>query len=122
MAVSTNYRAFVLEQLSRVIPDIRSRSMFGGVGIYSGLHFFALIDNDTLYFKVDDRTRPDYESRGMGPFRPFGDGGEAMQYYEVAADLIEDPEMLGVWADRAVAVARRARVRRSRTPRDSPAH
>ena len=42
-----------------MVPRIRSKSMFGGVGVYSGERFFALIDNDdTLFFKVDDATRP----------------------------------------------------------------
>lgn len=114
MAVSVNYRAFVLEQLARVLPEIRSRSMFGGVGIYSANLFFALIDNDRLYFKVDELTRPRFESIGMGPFRPFGDGGDSMQYYEVAADVLEDLEALADWSAGAVAVARRARGRRAR--------
>jgi len=116
MAVSPNYRAFILEQLGRVTPDIRARSMFGGVGVYSSDCFFALMDNDTLFFKVDDETRPDFEAVGMGPFRPFGEGGEVMQYYEVSAELIEDHDALREWATRAVAVARRAKSRKKKLP------
>jgi len=52
MSVSPSFRIFVLEQLGRVLPDLRVRSMFGGVGLYSGERFFALIDDDTLYFAV----------------------------------------------------------------------
>jgi len=85
--------------------------MFGGVGIYSGDLFFALIDDDTLYFKVDDRTRPDFESRGMEAFRPYGPEGEVMQYYCVPAEILEDAEALGEWVQRAMAVARQARKR-----------
>jgi TfoX/Sxy family transcriptional regulator of competence genes len=32
-----------------------------------------------------------------------------MQYYEVSADILEDPEVLGDWVEKALAVARRAR-------------
>jgi DNA transformation protein len=92
--------------------------MFGGVGIYAGDLFFALLDDDTLYFKVDDATRPAFEDRGMTPFRPYGEGGEVMQYYEVPADVLEDPEALGPWVEAAIAVARRAKGGRSRR-RDS---
>ena len=60
MTVSAGFRSYVLEQLGRVLSNVRSRSMFGGVGIYSGDLFFALIDDDTLYFKVDDSTRPGF--------------------------------------------------------------
>lgn len=80
--------------------------MFGGVGIYSGELFFALIDDDILYFKVDDSNRPDFEARGMGPFRPYGPGGEVMQYYQVPEEVLEDFEALRAWADKALAVAR----------------
>lgn len=113
MAVSPNYQAFVLEQLGRVLPGVQARAMFGGVGIYSSTLFFALIDNDTLFFKVDDTTRPAYERRGMAPFRPFGDGGDAMAYHEVPADVLEDLDALAEWAQQAVAVARRAKGRRA---------
>jgi DNA transformation protein len=114
VTVSPGFRSFVLEQLGRVVRDVRSRSMFGGVGIYNGDLFFALIDDDTLYFKVDDRTRPDFESRGMEPFRPYGPEGEVMQYYCLPAEVLEDAEALGDWAQRAMAVARRAKKRSSR--------
>ena len=113
MSVSDGFRTFVLDQLARTTPGLRARSMFGGVGLYAGDLFFALMDDDVLYFKVDDNTRARFEELGMGPFRPDGDGGEVMQYYEVPADVLEDAEALAPWAVRAVEVARRARARGS---------
>ncbi len=107
MAVSASFRTFILEQLGRVVPKVRARGMFGGVGIYAGELFFALIDDDTLYFKVDDSNRPDFTARGMEPFRPFGEDGETMGYYEVPADLVDDPEALRPWAEKAIAVSGR---------------
>ena len=109
MAVTPSYRDFVLDQLGRVANGIRSRGMFGGVGIYAGELFFALIDNDSLYLKVDDRNRGDFEKAGMGPFMPFGEGGEVMQYYEIPADVLEEPDKLGSWVEKAIAVAQRAK-------------
>ena len=114
MTVTGGFRSLVLEQLGRVVRDVRGRSMFGGVGIYSGDLFFALISDDTLYFKVDDSTRPDFESRKMTPFRPYGPDGEVMQYYCVPPELLDDVDLLGKWAQKAVEVARRARRRPSR--------
>ena len=112
MAVSPTFRDYVLDQLGRVAPGIRARSMFGGVGIYSAELFFALIDDDTLYLKVDDGNRADFEALGMGPFRPFGEEGEVMQYYEVPAELLDGGEQLGSWVEKAIEVARRARKKR----------
>jgi DNA transformation protein and related proteins len=109
MGVSPSFRTFVLEQLGRGAPNVRSRSMFGGVGIYTGDLFFALIAEDTLYFKVDDTNRPDFEARGQGPFRPYGEGSEGMHYFRVPDDLLDDADELGVWAEKAIGVARRAK-------------
>jgi DNA transformation protein and related proteins len=112
MAINPVFRDFVLDQLRRVLPSVRSRSMFGGIGIYSEELFFALIDDETLYLKVNDTNRGDFEARGLGPFRPFGDSGEVMQYYELAPDLLEDPDTLRPWAEKAVLVARQAKARK----------
>jgi DNA transformation protein len=112
MSVSDGFRTFVLEQLARTTPGLRARTMFGGVGLYAGDFFFALMDDDVLYFKVDDHTRAHFEVLGMEPFRPGGDGGEVMQYYEVPADVLEDVEALAPWVTDAVEVARRARSRK----------
>ncbi len=51
MSVSPSFGSFVQEQLARTTPGIRAPSMFGGVGIYAAEVFFALLDDDTLYFK-----------------------------------------------------------------------
>ncbi len=115
MAVSESYREFVLEQLKR-IQSVTWRKMFGGVGIYSGDAFFALLDNDTLFFKVDDQTRPDYESRGSKPFQPFGSGSPPMRgYFELPADILEDPDLLGIWMHRSMNIASRPKA--SKKPR-----
>lgn len=104
MAVSPEFRDYVLDQLRAVTP-VTSKAMFGGVGIYSRGLFFALIADDVLYFKVDATTRPAYESRGAKAFNPFGKG--TMGYYELPEDVLEDTEELRSWVREAVAVARR---------------
>ena len=114
MAVTHSFRTFVLEQLSRAVPAIRAKGMFGGVGIYSGDLFFAIIDDDAVYFKTNAATQPEFESRGMGPFRPSGAGGETMNYHQLPEDVLENPDALRVWADKAIAVARQAKAKPSR--------
>src|SRR5215208_2623031 len=111
MSVSPGYQTFVLDQLRRVVPSVRARRMFGAVGLYAGELFFALIDDDVLYLKVDDETRPDFEQRGLKPFQPFGEGSAPMQYYQLPEDLLEDPDALRPWAVGAVDVARRAKTK-----------
>ena len=105
MAVDNDYVAWILEQLSAA-GGISLRRMFGAVGLYRGDIFFAIISDGTLYFKVDDTNRGEYESRHMPQFRPYRDRPEiSMAYYEVPADVIEDPEECVAWALRSVAAA-----------------
>ena len=105
MPTNSGYVSYVLEQLS-ALGQVSARRMFGGVGLYHGGLFFGLLANDTLYFKVGDSNRADYESRGMGRFRPYRDRPElSMTYYEVPADVLEDSEELTGWARRSVEVA-----------------
>jgi DNA transformation protein len=114
MSVSESYRTFVLDQLGRVIERVRIKSMFGGAGVYAGEFFFALIDDDVLYLKVDDTNRPDFAARGMGPFSPFGEGGEVMQYYQLPEELLEDPDELKPWVEKAILVAANKKKGRSK--------
>jgi DNA transformation protein len=107
--VNDGFRDFALEQLARIAPAVRSRRMFGGVGIYSGDAFFALIDADVLYLKADAKTRDEFVAAGMQPFRPFGDDTPSLQYYAIAGDLLEDTEALAPWVEKALAAARRKR-------------
>lgn len=108
MAVSDDFRDFVLEQLAPA-GRVSSRRMFGGIGLYLDGLFFALIDDDVLYFKTDDSNRPRYEGAGSKPFCPYPDRPEkSMGYWEVPADVLEDSEQLAVWAREAMQVALRA--------------
>lgn len=114
MPFTKAYRDYVLDQLGRVIP-VTAKSMFGGVGLYANGLFFALIAEDRLYFKVNDSTRPLFERLGREPFRPFGED-KAMGYYELPADVLEDPEQLGPWMHQAIEVAAQAKRPKQKTP------
>ena len=85
-----------------------ARAMFGGVGLYRQGRFFGIIASDTLYLKVDDGNRPDYERVGMKPFKPYRDRSGTMQYYAVPVAVLESPLDLSQWARKALAAAERA--------------
>lgn len=122
MAVSEDFRNFVLEQL-KPAGRVTERRMFGGVGLYLDGLFFALIDDDALYFKADDSNRARYEKAGSRPFCPFPDRPtEAMGYWEVPAEALEDSEELARWAREAMTVALAARTKRPARRRAPPRH
>jgi DNA transformation protein and related proteins len=105
MPHSNEYLQYVLEQLAG-LRGVVSRRMFGGAGLYQDELFFALVSADTLYFKVSDDNRADYEARGMNRFRPYKDRPQvSLTYYEVPADVLEDPQQLVAWARRSLQAA-----------------
>ena len=108
MSVSAAYRAYIVEQLGK-LGDVTVRSMFGGAGLYHDALFFAVLDDDQLFFKVDDATRPKYEAAGSGPFAPMQGEAPMRGYYQVPAGVLEDRDELVAWARDAVEVARAAK-------------
>src|SRR6187402_1537119 len=116
MSVSDSYLSFVLEQLGDV-PRVITKRMFGGMGIYSDGTFFAVIDNDTLFFKVDETLAKRYRDKGMPPFAPIPGAKPMMGYYQVPPDVLEDGRALGQWANDSIDCGRTGpKVRGSRTP------
>ncbi len=105
----------VTERLRRVVAKLRSRRMFGGVGLYSGEQFFGIVAYERLWFKVDDGNRGDYESHGMQPFQPFEDRPTVMSYWEVPPNVFGDLDELQVWAARSIAAAKRKRTPKRRS-------
>ena len=112
MAVSPEFVDYILEQL-QPLGGVTHRRMFGGVGLSRHDLFFALIAQDTLYLKVDDANRAEFEAAGCEPFKPFG-GDKAMSYWSAPLDALEDPEVLAAWAGKGIEAAARARAKPKR--------
>ena len=104
MAVSESYLAFVLDQMAD-LAGIVTKRMFGGIGIYREGRFFAVIDNDTLFFKVDEPLAGRYRAKGMPPFAPIPGAKPMLGYYQVPPDVLEDRATLQRWAKDSVAIS-----------------
>ena len=113
-----SFKEFVLDQLS-ALPDVRARAMFGAHGLYSGEHFFGILDEGRLFFKTDSQSQTDYSSRGMGPFTYESKGKVmTMSYHEVPPDVLEQPQELAAWARRAISIAASSKKSGKRTKRN----
>lgn len=108
MPVSEEYQAYIIERLE-CVGEVTARKMFGGLGLYLNGIFFALVSKNTLYFKVDDSNRTDYEKAGAGPFQPYEEKKFNMNYYEVPAHVLDDDSLLRKWADAAFGAALRSK-------------
>src|SRR5215469_9090956 len=97
------FTRFVFDQLSQV-PALTSAPFFGGVGLRSGATFFGMIMDGTLYFSTGPATRAEYEKRGSRCFSyAKQDKVQATKMFEVPAEILDDPETLRDWAERAIA-------------------
>ena len=100
-----SFKTFVLDQLSG-LPELRAKAMFGAHGLYSGEHFFGILDEGRLFFKTDALSQADYAARGMGAFTYESRGKVlTMAYHEVPPDVLENPREVIEWAQRAIQLA-----------------
>ncbi len=116
-AAKQQVRAAVVQHLNHVAP-VTARAMFGGYGLYIEDVMFALIAEETVYFKVDDGNRDDFEAWHMPPFTYDGKGQPiTMSYSEIPPSIWEDLAALVPWVERAHAAGKRSKQgqRRSRS-------
>jgi DNA transformation protein len=89
------------------LGPVRARRMFGGHGIFLEGTMFGLIVRDTLYFKVGENNRKDYETAGSKPFSYVrGTRRVSLSYMAVPEPALNDGAALTRWGERAYAAAR----------------
>jgi len=104
-----SFKTFVLDQLS-ALPDVRAKAMFGAHGLYSGDHFFGILDEGRLFFKTDAASQADYTARGMSAFTYESRGKVlTMAYHEVPPEILEQPQELSDWARKAIQLVAKPR-------------
>ena len=117
MAISADYKAFI-EELFAPAFQVRVRSMFGGAGIFFEEVMIGLISDERVYLKVDETTRPAFETEGMKPFVYGRDGkAMAMSYFAIPERLYDEPDELKAWALKARDVAFKGKTRAKKARR-----
>jgi DNA transformation protein and related proteins len=108
MPISDEFVDYIIDQLSGW-GEVSARKMFGGAGLYREGIMFGLIADDVAYLKVDDSNRKYFERAGASPFKPYPDKAKTtiMPYYEIPADVLENPTVLAEWAQRSFNIARK---------------
>ena len=108
MPARSDYVDYVLEQLAP-FGRVRAAPLFGDTSLRRGTAMFGAILRNTLYFVVDDATRPRYEAAGMAPFEYDTKRGRVTirRFYTLPQDLLEDSDELARWAEEACGVAAR---------------
>ena len=109
MAKRSEFVEFTIEQMAP-LAGIRVRAMFGGFGVYQDDLMFAIIVDDSLYFKADAATRGDFTALGLNPFTYSARGKTVtLQYYAAPPEVFESSETMQEWARLAIGAALRQR-------------
>ena len=111
MKKDQSFHDYVVYDLLKIIPGVTSRAMFGGWGIYKNGVIFALIADGELYFKVDEKTKPDFEKSGSHPF-VYSQGNHkstTMSYWTLPEKVMEDETELENWVNGSVKASQRSK-------------
>jgi len=109
VANSADYLAYLRELMRDGGVATTSRAMFGGHGLYADGVFFAIVDDDVLYLRVDAQNRAEFEALGCTPFEyPTREGvHQAMSYLCAPDEALERPEAMGRWVRSSLGAALR---------------
>jgi DNA transformation protein len=122
VANSQDFLAYLRELMRDGGVATTSRAMFGGHGLYADGVFFAIVDDDVLFLRVDDEIRAAFEALGCTPFEYVTKEGvhHAMSYLSAPDEALERPEAMGRWARLSLGAALRAAAAKKAPARKKP--
>jgi len=113
-----NTPGFVEHILELAAPAGRAAAhpMFGGHGVYVDGTIVAIVIDDVLYFKTDERTRPAFVDAGLESFRYESKDGAVHTTSDFRApdEALESPPAMQEWLRRALEAALRSAARKPR--------
>jgi DNA transformation protein and related proteins len=116
MVASDAFAEFLREQLAP-FGHVTMRRMFGKSGVFCDGVMFAMVTENTLYFRVDDQNRATFAEAQSFPPLNYKKKGETidLSFWRVPERLFDEPDELIVWAQAALAAARRIAAKRQST-------
>ena len=115
MVASETYADFLREQLAP-LGRLSLRRMFGKTGVFCDGVMFAVVTENTLYFRVDDHNRATFAEAEAFPPLNYAKGGVMidLSFWRVPERLFDEPDELITWARAALGAARRVAAKRER--------
>lgn len=106
MSASPEFVAHVTERLAPLGPLTHGQFFGGHAFKHRGIQF-AMVMGNTLYFCVNEATRPSYVAAGAQPFAYTTKNGrvEVRKYFSVPEKVLEGFDQLLAWAREAIASA-----------------
>ena len=116
MVASASFAEFLRDALSP-LGHLSMRRMFGKTGVFCDGLMFAMVADNTLYFRVDDANRDALAEAAAEPPLSYVKGGESIDlaFWRAPDRLFDDPDELIAWSRHALGAA--ARVAAGRPPK-----
>src|SRR5256885_11392073 len=113
MVASDSFTEFLSEQLAP-LGRIAVRRMFGKTGVFCDGLMFAVVTDDTLYFRVDDGNQAAFEEAKSFPPLNYGKQGRTidLSFWRAPERLFDEPDEFLAWPRLALAAARRVAAER----------
>jgi DNA transformation protein len=118
MVASDSFAAFLREQLAP-LGGVTMRRMFGKTGVFFDGVMFAMVTENTLYFRVDDQNRATFKEAQAFPPLNYAKKGSTIDlaFWRAPERLFDEPDELVAWARAALAAAHRVAAKRMPTAR-----
>ena len=100
MANSRDFLDHLRELMRAGVRTVSVRAMFGGHGVYVDGLFVAIVDDDVVYLRADDRNRAEFSALGLSPFAYTTKDGvrHEMSYHRAPDDALESAHAMAPWA------------------------
>ncbi|MFZ0849504.1 MAG: TfoX/Sxy family protein, partial [Hyphomicrobiaceae bacterium] len=107
MVASDSFAAFLREQLAS-LGHVTMRRMFGKTGVFCDGLMFAMVTDDTLYFRVDEHNRAAFKEAASFPPLNYQKKGSSidLSFWRAPERLLDEPDEFVTWARTALAAAR----------------
>ena len=108
MVASDSFAEFLREQLAP-LGRLAIRRMFGKSGVFCDGLMFAVVTEDTLYFRVDDGNRAAFAEAASFPPLNYESQGRTidLSFWRAPDRLFDEPDELVRWARAALTEASR---------------
>ena len=113
MVASDGFAEFLREQLAS-LGHVTMRRMFGKTGVFCDGLMFAMVTDDTLYFRVDEHNRAVFKEAASFPPLNYQKKGSSidLSFWRAPERLLDEPDEFVTWARTALAAARRVAAKR----------
>jgi DNA transformation protein len=115
MAANDGFAEFLREQLAP-LGRIALRRMFGKTGVFCDGAMLGIVDDNTLYLRVDDGNREEFREAASSPPLTYDRGGRRVElpFWRAPERLLDEPDEFVSWARTALAAVRRVAAKEKR--------